>query len=263
MPYETILFDIADSIATITLNRPDKLNSFTEQMHVDLRDAMARVRTDKSLRVLVITGAGRGFCAGQDLSERMMSGDAGSTDVGASLERNYNPLVLGLRDLPIPVICAVNGVAAGAGCNFALAADIVIAARSARFMEVFSRIGLIPDAGGTHFLPRLVGQARALGMTLLAEPVPAEQAEAWGLIWKCVDDDALTAETRRIAGQLASGATRAYGLIKKALYASSQNSAERQLGLEAELQREAGKTGDFREGVAAFLEKRPARFIGS
>ncbi len=263
MPYETILFDIAEGIATVTLNRPDKLNSFTEEMHAELRDAMSRVRADASLRVLVLTGAGRGFCAGQDLSERVMSGKVGDFDVGSTLERNYNPLVLGLRDLPIPVICAVNGVAAGAGCNFALAADIVIAARSARFIEVFSRIGLIPDAGGTYVLPRLVGQARALGMSLLAEPVTAEQAEAWGLIWKCVDDDALGPETRRIADQFSSGPTKAYASIKKALYASSQNSAERQLALEAELQREAGKTRDFHEGVSAFLEKRPARFSGN
>jgi len=263
MPYTTILFDIADNIATITLNRPEKLNSFTEEMHGELRDAMQRVRANSNVRVLGITGAGRGFCAGQDLSERVMSGDAADFDVGSTLERNYNPLVLGLRDLAIPVVCAVNGVAAGAGCNFALAADIVIAGRSARFIEVFSRIGLIPDAGGTYVLPRLVGQARALGMALLAEPVTAEQAEAWGLIWKCVDDEALKTETARIAGQLAAGPTRAYGLIKQALYASSQNNAERQLGLEAELQREAGRTADFREGVRAFLEKRPARFSGA
>lgn len=263
MAFQSILFDIADDIATITLNRPDKLNSFTEEMHTELREAMAQVRDRQSLRVLVVTGSGRGFCAGQDLSERVMSGDAADFDVGSTLERNYNPLVLGLRDLPIPVICAVNGVAAGAGCNFALAADIVIAARSARFMEVFSRIGLIPDAGGTYVLPRLVGQARALGMSLLAEPVSAEQAEAWGLIWKCVDDAALAAETQRIARHLASGPTVAYGLIKQALYASSQNNAQRQLALEAELQRVAGRTADFREGVAAFLEKRPARFRGA
>jgi 2-(1,2-epoxy-1,2-dihydrophenyl)acetyl-CoA isomerase len=263
MPYKTILFDIADSIATVTLNRPDKLNSFTEEMHCELRDAMQRVRGEASLRVLVLTGAGRGFCAGQDLSERVMSGDAADLDVSSTLERNYNPLVLGLRDLPIPVVCAVNGVAAGAGCNLALAADIVIAARSARFMEVFSRIGLIPDAGGTYVLPRLVGQARALGMALLAEPVSAEQAEAWGLIWKCVDDQALNSETKTLVAQLAAGPTKAYALIKKALYASSQNNAERQLALEAELQRQAGRTADFKEGVQAFLDKRPARFSGT
>lgn len=262
MPYQTILFDITDSIATITLNRPDKLNSFTEDMHAELREALQQVRAQSAVRVLVLTGAGRGFCAGQDLSERVMS-DSSAPDLGATLTRNYNPLVLGLRDLPIPVISAINGVAAGAGCNFALAADLVVAARSARFIEVFSRIGLIPDAGGTYFLPRLVGQARAMGMALLAEPVSAEQAEAWGLIWKCVDDDALMAETRKIAVQLAAGPTKAYALIKKALYASSGNDAERQLALEAEIQREAGRSADFREGVQAFLEKRPARFSGA
>jgi len=263
MPYKTILFDIAESIATVTLNRPDKLNAFTEEMHGELRDAMQRVRNDASVRVLVLTGAGRGFCAGQDLSERVMSGDAAELDVGSTLERNYNPLVLGLRELPIPVVCAVNGVAAGAGCNFALAADIVIAARSARFMEVFSRIGLIPDAGGTYVLPRLVGQARALGMALLAEPLSAEQAEAWGLIWKCVDDQALSTETKALTAHLAAGPTKAYALIKQALYASSQNNVQRQLALEAELQREAGRTADFKEGVQAFLQKRPARFNGN
>jgi 2-(1,2-epoxy-1,2-dihydrophenyl)acetyl-CoA isomerase len=262
VPYATILFEIADNVATLTLNRPDKLNSFTAAMHGELRDAMQKVRGDKSVRALLITGAGRGFCAGQDLSERVMSGDPADLDVGATLEENYNPLILGLRALPMPVVCAVNGVAAGAGCNFALAADIVIAARSARFIEAFSRIGLIPDAGGTYALPRLVGLSRAMAMSLLAEPVTAEQAQAWGLIWKCVDDDQLAAEARKLAGALAAGPTSAYALIKQALYASADNSVEQQLALEARLQREAGRTADFKEGVQAFLEKRPARFTG-
>jgi 2-(1,2-epoxy-1,2-dihydrophenyl)acetyl-CoA isomerase len=262
VPYETILFEIADSVATLTLNRPDKLNSFTAAMHRDLRDAMQKVRDDKSLRVLLITGAGRGFCAGQDLSERVMSGDAANVDVGATLEENYNPLVLGLRALPIPVVCAVNGVAAGAGCNFALAADIVIAARSAKFIEAFSRIGLLPDAGGTYVLPRLVGMSRAMALSMLAEPVSAEQAEAWGLIWKCVEDDRLAAEARKLTAALSAGPTSGYALIKQALYASANNSIEQQLALEARLQREAGRTADFKEGVQAFLEKRPARFTG-
>src|SRR5215510_13013212 len=191
MPFETILFEIADGVATLTLNRPDKLNAFTAAMHEELREAMQRIRAAEGLRALLITGSGRGFCAGQDLTERVMKDGTGPFDLGATLEKNYNPLVRGLRELPIPVICAVNGVAAGAGCNFALACDVVIAARSASFIEVFSRIGLIPDAGGTYALPRLVGAARAMAMSLLAEPVSGEQAASWGLIWKCVDDDKL------------------------------------------------------------------------
>lgn len=262
MPFETILFEIADGVATITLNRPDKLNAFTAPMHAELRDALQRVREDAGVRALLITGAGRGFCAGQDLSARVMSGAAQDFDVGATLEENYNPLVLGLRALPIPVLCAVNGVAAGAGCNFALACDIVIAGRSARFIEAFSRIGLVPDAGGTYVLPRLVGSARAMGMALTAEPVTGEQAQAWGLIWKCVDDDQLISEARTLAASLAGGATRGFALTKQALYASSNNSMQKQLALEARLQREAGRTADFGEGVQAFLEKRPARFTG-
>ncbi|HEY7757899.1 MAG TPA: 2-(1,2-epoxy-1,2-dihydrophenyl)acetyl-CoA isomerase PaaG [Burkholderiales bacterium] len=262
MPFENILFEIAGGVAAITLNRPDKLNSFTAAMHGELREALQRVRSDAAVRALIITGSGRGFCAGQDLSERVMSGSGGEFDVGATLEENYNPLVRGLRTLPIPVVCAVNGVAAGAGCNFALACDVVIAARSARFIEVFSRIGLIPDAGGTYVLPRLIGAARAMGMALTAEPVGAEQAEAWGLIWKCVDDDELMPQARNLAAMLAAGATRGFALTKQALYASCGNSIEQQLALEARLQREAARTADFREGVQAFLEKRTARFSG-
>jgi 2-(1,2-epoxy-1,2-dihydrophenyl)acetyl-CoA isomerase len=262
MPFETILFEIADGVATITLNRPDKLNAFTAGMHDDLREAMRQVRAEEGLRVLLITGSGRGFCAGQDLTERVMKDSAGPFDLGSTLEKNYNPLVTGLRALPVPVICAVNGVAAGAGCNLALACDVVIAARSASFIEVFSRIGLIPDACGTYVLPRLVGMARAMGMSLTAEPISAEQAAAWGLIWKCVDDDKLVATARELAQRFAAGPTRAYGLIKQALYASPANTLEQQLALEATLQREAGHSADFQEGVKAFLEKRTAKFTG-
>jgi 2-(1,2-epoxy-1,2-dihydrophenyl)acetyl-CoA isomerase len=183
-------------------------------------------------------------------------------DVGSTLERNYNPLVKGLRELPLPVVCAVNGVAAGAGCNFVFACDLVIAARSARFIEAFSRIGLIPDAGGTYFLPRLAGSARALAMSLLAEPVSAERAEAWGLIWKCVDDAELAPQALALAKHLAAGPTRAYALIKQALCASAGHSLAEQLALEARLQREAGRSEDFREGVAAFLQKRNPNFRG-
>jgi 2-(1,2-epoxy-1,2-dihydrophenyl)acetyl-CoA isomerase len=265
MPFETILFEIADGIATLTLNRPEKLNAFTSVMQRELRAAVDQVRSHGSVRAVLITGSGRGFCAGQDLNERAMSagpGEAPALDLGASLEQNYNPLVLGLRALPLPVVCAVNGVAAGAGCNLALACDIVLAARSARFIELFSRIGLIPDAGGTYALPRSIGLARALAVSMLAEPISAEDAASWGLIWKCVDDERLMPEATQLARGLASGPTRAYALTKQAMYASSNHTLEQQLALEAQLQREAGRSADFREGVSAFLEKRPAQFSG-
>ena len=210
MKFNAILLDIASGVAKITLNRPDKLNSFTSEMHVELKQAMKAILADSSVRVLMITGAGRGFCAGQDLSERMM-GDEETADVGSSLEKNYNPLLKQLRALPYPVVCAVNGVAAGAGCNLVLACDIVIAARSASFIQIFSKIGLIPDAGGTYTLPRLVGTARAMAAAMLAEKISAEQAAQWGMIWKCVDDDKLAGEADALARQLAGQATRALG----------------------------------------------------
>ena len=261
MKFDAILLDIASGVAKITLNRPDKLNSFTDGMHAELKRAMQAILTDSSVRVLMITGAGRGFCAGQDLSERMM-GNEESADVSSSLEKNYNPLLKQLRALPYPVVCAVNGVAAGAGCNLVLACDIVIAARSASFIQIFSKIGLIPDAGGTYTLPRLVGTARAMAAAMLAEKVSAEQAEQWGMIWKCVSDDQLMSEADALARQLAGQATRALGLTKRAIYASANNTFEQQLDLERDLQREAAKSEDFREGVLAFKEKRPARFSG-
>jgi 2-(1,2-epoxy-1,2-dihydrophenyl)acetyl-CoA isomerase len=260
--FNAILLDITDSVATITLNRPDKLNAFTAEMHAELKVAMQTIQSDASVRVLMITGAGRGFCAGQDLSERMMSDEKDPPDVGSSLDKNYNPLLKALRALPYPVICAVNGVAAGAGCNLVLACDIVIAARSASFIQAFSRIGLIPDAGGTYTLPRLVGTARAMAAAMLAEKISAEQAQQWGMIWKCVDDDKLVTESTTLVRQLAGQATKALGLMKRAIYASSDNTFAQQLDLERDLQREAGKSTDFREGVAAFHEKRPAKFTG-
>jgi 2-(1,2-epoxy-1,2-dihydrophenyl)acetyl-CoA isomerase len=263
MKFECILFEVADRVATITLNRPDKLNSFTSAMHDDLRHALNAVEKDKSVRCLLITGAGRGFCAGQDLSENVMSGDGQDADVGATLEKNYNVMVKRLRNLPIPVVCAVNGVAAGAGANFALVADIVIAARSASFIQAFTKIGLLPDCGGTYFLPRLVGTARAMGAAMLGEKISAERAEQWGLIWKCVDDADLIQESGNLARHLASQATQGLALTKQAIYASSSNTLATQLDLERELQRIAGRTHDFREGVAAFNEKRPAKFRGN
>src|SRR5471032_2825420 len=200
MNYETILFEITDGIAQLTLNRPDKLNSFTQKMHEEVRDALRRTNADKDVRVFVLTGAGRGFCAGQDLSDRAVEPGAKAVDLGDSVEQNYAPLVLALRALPMPVICAVNGVAAGAGANLALACDIVLAAKSASFVEVFCKLGLIPDTGGTYFLPRLVGSARAMGMAMLGEKISAEQAESWGLIWKSIPDAVLALETQRQVG---------------------------------------------------------------
>jgi 2-(1,2-epoxy-1,2-dihydrophenyl)acetyl-CoA isomerase len=261
MQFETILLDITEGVATLTLHRPERLNAFTETMHAEIRAALDRVEQPDAARVLVITGAGRGFSAGQDLSDPVMS--AGSAmDVGSTLERNYNPLLHRLAALPMPVIAAVNGIAAGAAANLALACDLVIAARSASFLQAFARIGLVPDAGGTYTLPRLVGLQRAMGLALLAEPLAAEKAEQWGLIWKCVDDDRFTDEVQAIARKLADGPTRAYALTRRALRASVDNTFAEQLAVEAELQREASAGPDFREGVAAFLEKRSPRFTG-
>lgn len=262
MDDKLILLEFDGNVATITLNRPDRLNSFTEAMHAQLRTALDQVEKPGAARALVITGAGRGFSAGQDLTEAALPADDEPWDVGATLERNYNPLLERLRALPMPVIAAVNGVAAGASANIALGCDIVIAARSASFLQAFARIALIPDAGGTHVLPRRVGLARALGLSLLAEPISAEQAEAWGLIWKCVDDDKFAETIRATARRLAAGPTKAYSLIKRSLYAAADNDFSSQLALEVALQREAGGSADFREGVKAFLEKRPAAFSG-
>ncbi len=247
-------------VLRITLNRPDKLNAFNPALHKGLADAMTRAETDAAVRCLLITGAGRGFCAGQDLTERDMK--ASAIDLGEGLDARYNPLVRRMRALPKPIVCAVNGVAAGAGANFALACDIVLAARSASFIQAFVKIGLVPDCGGTYFLPRLAGAQRAMGLAMTGERLSAEDAERWGLIWKCVDDADLKIESERLSLQLASGPTRSLGLIKQAMYSSANNDLSSQLDLERDLQREAGKAGDYREGVAAFLEKRKPRFSG-
>ena len=256
-----ILVERRAGYRVITLNRPHRLNAFTEPMHVMLRDAIAEAESDASCRALLLTGAGRGFCAGQDLNDRLAK--PGQTVVlGGSLETYYNPLIRKLRALPFPVVAAVNGVAAGAGCNVALACDIVLAARSASFVQSFARIGIIPDAGGTWLLPRLVGPARARGLALLAEPLPAEKAEAWGLIWKAVDDGALTAEAEKLCTHFASAPTVGLALIKRALEESWGNDLDAQLDLEKEFQREASLTPDYAEGVRAFLEKRAPVFSG-
>ncbi len=261
MSYETILFEVDSGIARLTLNRPDKLNSFKTQMHAEVRQALASI-PQSGARVLVLSGAGRGFCAGQDLGDRAVAPGSQGVDLGESLENRYNPLVLALHNLPMPVIAAVNGVAAGAGANIALSCDIVIAARSANFVQAFSKLGLIPDSGGTWFLPRLVGDARALGLTLLGNKLPAEQAAAWGLIWQCVEDAELATAVDAMARQFAVAPTRGLAATKLALRRSWQNSFKEQLDVERDVQRELGRSSDYAEGVAAFTEKRSARFTG-
>jgi len=262
MTYESIQFTIANGIAVLTLNRPDRLNSFTQAMHREVRDALDRLQADQSVRVLLLTGAGRGFCAGQDLNDRAVEPGGQGVDLGESVEKYYAPLVLTLRTLPMPVICAVNGVAAGAGANLALACDIVLAAKSASFIEAFSKLGLIPDTGGTWALPRLVGPARAMGLAMLGERLPAEKAEQWGLIWRCVPDDALMMEAMAMAEHFAAAPTKGLAYTKKALLASSTNTLEQQLALEASMMRELGYSHDYREGVSAFIEKRQPAFKG-
>jgi 2-(1,2-epoxy-1,2-dihydrophenyl)acetyl-CoA isomerase len=256
-----VLVDNRAGYRVITLNRPSRLNSFTEDMHRILRDAVADAAADPDCRALLLTGAGRGFCAGQDLNDRLAKPGA-TVALGSTLEDWYNPLVRKLRALPFPVVAAVNGVAAGAGANVALACDVVLAARSASFVQAFAKIGLVPDSGGTWFLPRLVGQARARALALLAEPLSAEKAEEWGLIWKVVDDAMLMSEAEALCAGFAAGPTFGYGLIKRALDAAEENSLDAQLDLERDLQREAGASPDYAEGVRAFTEKRAAAFTG-
>ncbi len=261
MNYTTIHYAVAGAIARLTLNRPDRLNSFNGIMHGELRDALSRSVADGA-RVLVLTGAGRGFCAGQDLGDRQVAPDGARADLGESIERNYKPLVLALRNLPMPVIAAVNGVAAGAGASVALACDIVIAARSASFLQAFSRLGLVPDSGATWFLPRLVGPARALGLALLGERLDAATAAEWGLIWRCVDDAEFAEAVDRLAGQLASAPTLALVRTRQALDGAWARTLAEQLDVERDFQRELGHTADYAEGVAAFAAKRTPRFIG-
>lgn len=262
MTFDTVLFSIEQGVALLSLNRPDQLNSFNTQMHGEVREALRQVRQRSDVRVLLLTAEGRGFCAGQDLSDRQVAPGAAMPDLGESIEKFYNPLVRALRDLPMPVICAVNGVAAGAGANLPLACDLVIAARSATFIQAFCKLGLVPDSGGTWTLPRLVGMARAKQLALLGDRLSAEQAEHWGLIYQCVNDEALRETALQLARHLATQPTRGLALIKRALNASFDNSFDEQLTLERDLQRLAGRTEDYREGAAAFMEKRTPTFKG-
>ncbi len=258
MTYETIDFKVADGIARLILNRPDRLNSFTVQMHEEVADALSNLG---DARTLVLTGAGRGFCAGQDLNDRAVApGEA--VDLGESVEQRYNPLIRKLISLPMPVIARVNGVAAGAGANIALACDIVIAAKSAKFIQSFAAIGLIPDSGGTWVLPRLVGQARALGLALTGEPLPAETAAEWGLIWKAVEEDKLDEEVDGLAARFAAGPTGGLAAIKQMIRESWGHSLDEELDLQRDRMRALGFSDDYKEGVAAFMEKRKPRFTG-
>lgn len=262
MSEDVVLHERRDGFSVVTLNRPDRLNAFNEEQHHRLRAILEDCATDESCRAVLLTGAGRGFCAGQDLADRDPAMLGERPDLGHTLETFYVPLVRRLRAMKKPVICAVNGVAAGAGANIALSCDIVLAARSAKFIQAFSKIGLIPDAGGTYWLTRHLGEARAKALALTAYPLSAEEAANWGLIWRAIDDDKLMEEALSLAASFAKGPTAAYALTKEALQAASSNDLDAQLAVEISLQREAGRTEDYQEGVSAFLQKRQPNFTG-
>ena len=264
MKFENILFDVVDGIARLTLNRPDKLNSFTGEMHAELRVALDSIQNDTSVRVLVLTGAGRAFSAGQDLADPAMAAiDGKMPDIGNVVEASYKPLILRLQNLRVPTIAAVNGIAAGAGASVALACDLVIATKSASFLQAFSKIGLIPDTGGTWFLPQRVGMARAMGLALLADKLPAEKAADWGLIWQCVEDAEFAAAVDKLAQQLSTAPTKALVRTRQAMHAAPGHTLEQQLSMEGGFMRELGWSPDYAEGVAAFMDKRAPNFTGA
>lgn len=263
MSTQFITVDFADGVLTITLNRPEVLNSFTKAMAKEFQDALKRAADDSTVRAVLLTGAGRGFCAGQDLAEALPEGNGPMPDIGEFVKASYNPIIRAIRSLEKPVVCAVNGIAAGAGANLAFACDLTIAAQEASFVESFAKLGLIPDTSGTFFVPRLVGTQRATGMFFLAEKMTADKAKEWGLIWDVVPHSVLHDTAFALAKQLATQATRGFGLTKRAMNASFANSLDAQLDVEAECMHEAGKTADYEEGVRAFLEKRKPVYTGA
>ena len=262
MSFETIKFSIENNVARLMLNRADRLNSFTIQMHEEVRAALDEVEADQTVRTLLLSAAGRGFCAGQDLGDRAVAPGEEAVDLGESVEKRYNPLIRTLTSLPMPVVCAVNGVAAGAGASIAFACDIVLAARSAKFIMSFANIGLVPDSGGSWAMPRLVGQARALGMALTGDPLSAEQAADWGLIWRCVEDDQLGEETEKLAQKFAVAPTKGLAETKKLIRGALLRPLDEQLDLERDQMRALGRSADYKEGVDAFMNKRKPNFKG-
>ncbi|MEN8341259.1 2-(1,2-epoxy-1,2-dihydrophenyl)acetyl-CoA isomerase PaaG [Acinetobacter baumannii] len=262
MDYQNIITEEKNGVGYLTFNRPKALNSFNVDMHREVAEVLNQWTKNPDVRCVVISGEGRGFCAGQDLGDRVVDPNAEAPDLGYSIETYYNPLIKTIVNMPKPVICAVNGVAAGAGANIALACDLVIAAKSANFVQAFCRLGLIPDSAGTWFLPRAVGHARAMGLTLLGDKLPAETAKEWGMIWDVVEDAELKTKVTELAERLAKQPTFGLSLIKKAIHQSSNNTFDEQMLLERDLQRIAGRSEDYREGVQAFMNKREPNFKG-